>query len=284
MADATPTVRQRELAARLRNLRLASGMSVADVAERLMISPAKLSRLETAARPPQLRDVRDLCGIYGVRDEVVNELLTLAREARQRGWWQRYELIGEADTYTGLESSAVSMSNFESLLVPGLFQTQAYARAVVTAFVKTNLPQGRPDDVLKVRAERQQRLLTDSGPDIWVVLDEAALHRQVGGRAVMAEQVERLIEATQLPNVTFQILPFSSGAHPAMQQGSFVILQLAPEVTGDVVFIEDLLGFRFQERTDDLIRYRKTFDRLRADADSPERTAETLEHLRNKYA
>src|SRR5664279_4877369 len=117
---ASPTLRQRELAARLRQLRMQRGISVAEVAQRLMISPAKLSRLETGARPPQLRDVRDLCILYEVSEEVVTELLALAREAREPGWWQRYDLISSGDVYVGLEASAVSVFNFESTLVPGL--------------------------------------------------------------------------------------------------------------------------------------------------------------------
>jgi transcriptional regulator with XRE-family HTH domain len=273
---ASPTLRQRELAARLRELRVRSGMSVADVAARLLISPAKLSRLETGARPPQLRDVRDLCTLYEVPSTVVTELMTLARQAREPGWWQRYDVIAETNTFVGLEASAVSVCSFESSVIPGLLQTEGYAGTVVKTLAPM-FPGVTAQPVVDLRRERQDRLLVDGGPELWFIVDEAALRRQIGGRAVMKEQLTSLLAATEIPNVTLQVLPFDTGVHAALQS-NFGLLEL-PDGMGDIVYVEGLIGFHFLERPEEVVRYRKAFDQLRAAADGPERTKDRLHQL-----
>jgi transcriptional regulator with XRE-family HTH domain len=273
---ASPTLRQRELAARLRELRVRSGMSVADVAQRLLISPAKLSRLETGARPPQLRDVRDLCTLYDVPTAVVTELMTLARQAREPGWWQRYDVIAETNTFVGLEASAVSVCSFESSVIPGLLQTEGYA-AIVVKTLAPMFPGVTAQPVVDLRRERQERLLVESGPELWFIVDEAALRRRIGGPAVMKEQLTSLLAATEIPNVTLQVLPFETGVHAALQS-NFGLLEL-PDGMGDIVYVEGLIGFHFLERPEEVVRYRKAFDQLRAAADGPERTKDRLHQL-----
>lgn len=273
---ASPTLRQRELAARLRELRVRSGMSVADVAQRLLISPAKLSRLETGARPPQLRDVRDLCTLYEVPSTVVTELMTLARQAREPGWWQRYDVIAETNTFVGLEASAVSAYSFESSVIPGLLQTEGYAATVVKTLAPM-FPGVTAQPVVDLRRERQERLLVEGGPELWFIVDEAALRRQIGGRAVMKEQLTSLLAATEIPNVTLQVLPFDTGVHAALQS-NFGLLEL-PDGMGDIVYVEGLIGFHFLERPEEVKRYRKAFDQLRAAADGPERTRDRLQQF-----
>lgn len=279
---ASPTLRQRELAARLRRLRLENGMSVAEVAERLMISPTKVSRLETASRTPQLRDVRDLCALYGVSPEIVEDLLALARGARERGWWQSYELPPETNTFVGLEASAASLRIFELGLVPGLLQTETYAEAVLRAMTPM-FPGVNMKPFVGARSERQQRLLGSTGPDLWFVVDEGALRRNIGGPAVMRDQLAALGQALEYSNVTIQVMPLANGAHPGMQT-NFVIIELAPDITGDVVYLEGLEGFHFLERAEDLKRFRTAFDRLRAAADSPDRTRDWLTRLSESIA
>jgi transcriptional regulator with XRE-family HTH domain len=273
----TPTVRRWELGARLRKLRTDSGLTINDVAERLLSSPTKISRLETGDRAPQLRDVRDLCEIYGVAPAAVTELMELARLARQPGWWQEYGLRPGSDTYVGLEASALKIQNWEPSLIPGAFQTAEYTTAVLKSFGRA-LDGLDQEEIGAVRSERQKRLLGSDGPEIWAIVDEAALRREVVPPDLMRVQLTRLLEISALPRVTLQTMPFSAGAHAGVQ-GPFVVLEFAPEIVGDVVYSEGLAGQFFFEKPEDLKRYRKAFDLLRAAADGPERTQDALRRM-----
>ncbi len=259
----SPIVRRRELAGRLRSMRQAAGLSIEDVATRLMVSAAKVSRMETGARGVSARDVRDLCGIYGVGDEERERLLTLLRESKQPSWWQQYDL--DYTTYIGLETAATSIVDYESSFVPGLLQTEDYARAVVEAILYD-----APSDLIRQRVEarmRRQELLTgDSPPKLWAIIDEAALHRSVGGPDVMRAQLEALADRAALPNVTLQVIPLEVGAHPGMDS-TFVLLSL--EDVSDVCYVEGLVGNLYLESPADLARYRRAVDQLRAVALSP---------------
>jgi hypothetical protein len=211
-----------------------------------------------------LRDVRDLCEIYGVPPEDSTQLATLVRESKQPSWWQAYDL--PHGTFIGLEAAASSILDYESSLVPGLLQTEDYATAVVEGVLYDASP-----DVVRQRVEarlKRQTLLTqDVPPEFWAVIDEAALHRLVGGPGVMCGQLEALVDRAALPSVTVQVIPFESGAHPGMDS-TFTILHLEAEVA-DVVYIEGLAGHLYQESPADLQRYRRLFDQLRAIALSP---------------
>jgi transcriptional regulator with XRE-family HTH domain len=273
----TPTIRRWELGARLRKLRTEAGLTITDVAERLLSSPTKISRLETGDRAPQLRDVRDLCEIYGVAPATVTELMELARLARQSGWWQGYGLRPDTDTYVGLEASALKIHSWKPLVVPGLFQIEEYTNAVLRGLGST-WPEFDQEAVVRVREERQKRLLGSEGPEIWAIVDEAALRREVVPPDLMRAQLERLLTVADLPRVTLQVLPFSGGAHAGIQ-GPFVVLEFAPDIVGDVVYSEGLAGQFFFEKPDELKRYRRAFDLLRAAADGPERTQEVIRRL-----
>jgi hypothetical protein len=252
-------------------------MTITDVAERLLSSPTKISRLETGDRAPQLRDVRDLCEIYGVAPATVTELMELAKLARQSGWWQGYGLRPDTDTYVGLEASALKIHSWEPLVVPGLFQIEEYTNAVLRGLGST-WPEFDREAVVRVREERQKRLLGPEGPEIWAIVDEAALRREVVPPDLMRAQLERLLTVAELPRVTLQVLPFSGGAHAGIQ-GPFVVLEFAPDIVGDVVYSEGLAGQFFFEKPDELKRYRRAFDLLRAAADGPERTQEVIRRL-----
>ena len=215
----SPTVRRRELGALLRKLRTDKGLTVEQAAEQLMFSMSKLSRMETGHGAPSRRDIRDLCALYDVTDEAERErMMNLAVEGRQAGWWQSYDLNQFAD-YVGLEADAVSVKDYQSILMPGLLQTPDYARAVNEAVIPQPDPE-RLDEQTEVRLRRQDRLTQDPPLRFWVVLDEAALHRVIGGPAVMEAQLRHLVELSQLPNVILQVIPFSAGAHPAMDSTS----------------------------------------------------------------
>ena len=274
----SPTVRRRELGALLRALRLAKGLTVEQAAERLMFSMSKLSRMETGHGVATPRDVRDLCDLYGVTDQAERDRMTqLAREGKQQGWWQSYELTYA--TYVGLEAEAVAISDFQSSVVPGLLQTADYARAGHEAA----MPRLSPAQIgmqIEAKLTRQSLLTQANPPSFEAVLDEATLHRMVGGPHVMAAQLEHLIEAASLPNVTIQVIPFAIGSHPGLES-NFNILELLPP-TPSVVFVEGLVGSVYLERAEDLKRYRKVFERLQSVALSPKDTVSAIAKIRAK--
>jgi transcriptional regulator with XRE-family HTH domain len=275
----SPTVRRRQLGALLRVLRSEKGLTVEQVAERLLCSPSKVSRMETGHGIATPRDIRDLCDVYGVTDESERDrLMTLAREGKQSAWWQSYDLTYA--TYAGLEAEAVVISAFQSSVVPGLLQTADYARAGHNAAV----PRLSPDQIeLQIEAKliRQRILTRDDPPRFAVVLDEAALHRMVGGREVMAAQLAKLLDMTALPNIVVQILPYELGAHPAMES-NFSILELPIPAPG-VVYVEGLIGSIYLERPDDLKRYSEMFDRLQSLALNPKDAADLIMKLHRMY-
>ena len=256
----SPTVRRRELGALLRKLRTEKGLTVEQAAEQLMFSMSKLSRMETGHGVATRRDIRDLCALYEVTEDAERErMLKLAAEGKQQAWWQSYDL-GYA-TYVGLEAEAVSISAFQSSVVHGLLHTAEYARAGHHGA----MPLLGPDQIelqIEAKLTRQRILTRDNPPRFSVVLDEAALHRVVGGRQVMTAQLAKVLEVSMLPHVTVQVLPYEVGAHPAMES-NFTILKL-PAPTPGVVFVEGLIGSTYLERDDDLARYQEIFQRLQS--------------------
>ena len=272
----SPTVRRRELGALLRKLRTEKGLTVEQAAERLMISMSKLSRMETGHGVASPRDIRDLCDLYGVIDEAERDRMTqLAREGKRTGWWQGYDL--PYSTYVGLEAEAIAISDFQSSVIPGLLQTADYARAGHEGAMP-RLSSEEIERRIEAKLTRQNLLMQTDPPSFRAVLDEAALHRAVGGPRVMAAQLEHLIEAAHLPNVTVQIIPFALGAHPAVES-NFNILEMRAPARG-VVFVEGLVGFVYLERDEDLERYRKVFERLQNIALSPKDTIDAIARLR----
>jgi transcriptional regulator with XRE-family HTH domain len=265
MASASPTVRRRELGARLRALRTAAEMTVDEVAVRMEVSPAKISRIETGARGVSIADVRFLCELYQVSTGERDRLLDLARESRRRSWWQQYGLPDMVTTYVGLEDAAVSILQYETSFVPPLLQTEDYARAV-TSGTAPWLSEDQSEQLVAARLTRQALLAADRPPELWSIVDEGALHRLVGGAGVMGEQLTALADRSRAPNVTVQVIGLEAGAHPGMDS-AFTVLQLE-EVT-DVVYVEGLMGYFFLQSPGDLARYRKAFDHLQAIAMSP---------------
>jgi transcriptional regulator with XRE-family HTH domain len=274
----SPTVRRRELGALLRKLRTEKGLTVEQAAEQLLFSMSKLSRMETGQGISTARDIRDLCVLYGVNEGAERDLLMkLAADGRQRAWWQSYDLGYE--TYVGLEAEALAISAFQSSVIHGLLQTADYARALHEGA----LPRFGPERIaLQIEAMlTRQRILTRENPSrLAVVLDEAALHRSVGGRRVMAAQLAKILDMSALPNVDVLVLPFDRGAHPALES-NFTVLEL-PDQALNVVFVEGLVGSTYLERADDLKRYREIFLKLQSIALDPQDSSELLaKFLRN---
>lgn len=276
----SPTVRRRELGALLRALRNERGFTVEQVAERLLCSPSKVSRMETGQRGATARDVRDLCDLYEVGDSDERaRMARLAAEGKQQGWWQSYELDYFA-TYVGLEEDAIAAKNFQSTTVPGILQTAEYARAMYESNVPELAPE-RIDQLIQVRLTRQRSLTRDPPLQLWAVLDEPVLHRLVGGYQAMRDQLQGMVESAQLPNVTIQIIPFSAGAHPAMES-SFDILEFGAVAPG-LVYVEGLAGNMYLERAQDLQRYELVFEHLCNIALSPQESIELMAETAARY-
>jgi transcriptional regulator with XRE-family HTH domain len=270
-------VRRRQLATELKRLRQAAKMTIEQVATTVVWSPGKLSRIENARNSINLRDTRILLKIYGVEGAEADALLEVARRARERGWWQQY---GEAvpewfQTYVGLEAEASSIARYQGEFVPGLLQTKDYAIAVHTA-AAMNASSDDIDRQVQVRMERQVRLGEPDAPELWVVLNEAVIQREVGDRETMRGQLSKLVETMSLPNITLQLLPFSGGAHPAMDS-AFSIVTFEPPTPGDVVYLEYPTGALYLEDSVDVARYRMIFNHLRAVAMAPDATRRLLE-------
>jgi transcriptional regulator with XRE-family HTH domain len=267
MASAqSPTVRRRRLALELRRLRESARLTCEDVAERLECSASKISRVETGRVSVSPRDVRDMLQIYGVPPDQREELVQLARDSRQKGWWHAYSdtMQPQFATYVGLESAASEIRIYEVSLIPELLQTEDYARAVIGAGLPTS-PQDDIERQVALRMARQPALTRSDPPKLWAVLDEAALRRRVGGAGLMRLQLEFLLELAQLGNVSLQVIPFGGGAHPAMGR-PFVILVFPERVDPDVVYLEDLTSALYVEDVDEVDRYNMFFNHLRATA------------------
>lgn len=261
--DRSPTLRRRELASQLRDLRKQAGLTVEDVARALLCSPPKISRIERAARAAGLRDVRDLCALYGVDDPLLTRLMTLAREAKQEGWWNKYEDIA-IDPLIGLEIEAVQISSWESCVIPWMFQTKEYARAVVKGILP-RIADHILDERVAARLKRQEIVTRESPPTFWALVDESVLRRRVGGSQTMCEQLKRMAEiAAGVPTVTLQIVPFGLGAHPGLDN-TFTLLEFHSALSA-VVYVENMAGTLYLERVSDVDRYREALEYLRAGA------------------
>jgi transcriptional regulator with XRE-family HTH domain len=276
VAVTSPTMRQRELGRRLRDLRAQHNLTVEDVAERLLCSATKISRLETGARPPSLRDVRDLCNLYQVDTATSAELMSLARGAREQTWWTQYSDL-KLDPYLGFEQDAVAITSYTTYVFPALLQTEDYARTVI----KTIAPKMDPEifqQRVEARMLRQQVLEKAAAPRYRVLLDEAVLHRQVGGSDVMAAQLDKVLKSAR-DMATIQVIPFSVGALAA-QDSNFILFEF--DEGSSTVFVEGLAGNNYHERKADVSRYRENIDSLRDSALSPKDSIEYIEKIRNK--
>jgi len=277
----SPTLRRRQLGMELRKLRESAGLTIEQVAERMRCSASKISRIETGQSGVSPRDVRAIVTAYGVVDaDGVEALLQVAREARQKGWWQLFGAV-LTGAYVGLEAAADAIRAYEALVVPGLLQTEDYARAMICAG-RPDIDSEEVDQRVRVRMNRQSLLSQDDPLDLWVVLDEAVLHRPVGGRAVTRQQFDHLVKAAEQPNVTLQVLPFAAGAHAGMD-GPFSILLYEHDPAQNVVFASNAAGGLFLEKDDELQRYTFIFDHLRANALGPEESAGKIAGLAKEW-
>ena len=279
MARRSPTVPERRLARALRQFREGAGLTIEEVADKLEISASTVSRMETAQVGVRPRDLRFLFDLYDVSEAERDRLLQIARERRKQRWWQEYADLPNIALAT-LEEDASTIAQYSAQLVPGLLQTEAYARAVLGA-IRLDAKPGDIDRRLKLRMDRQALLTRADPPDYWTVLDEAVVRRQVGGPAAMAEQLGQLIEVAKLPNVTLQVLPFSSGEHAGMDS-EFTLLHYRESADPDVVFIENSGSDLYFTERDVTRRYNKIFDHQRAAAQNPGESIRTLGSIQSQ--
>jgi transcriptional regulator with XRE-family HTH domain len=275
---AGPTTRRRQLGADLRRLRELKGLTLEDAGGRVGISKATLSRYETKEGSVKWPAVDALCREYGASDEERLALVDLAKGAKIQGWWRSLaDPIPESmNLMLTLEDEVVREDHYACMYIPGLLQTRAYAEAVHRAS-EMRCAEREVQHMVDIRMKRQELLQREEPPHIWCVIDEAAIRRSVGGPTVMHEQLRHLLTTSELPHVTIQVLPFSTGAHAAAV-GSFVVLGgQTPEL--DVVYVDILGGGLFMEKPEELERYRLAFQYLRAQALDLEASAALIQRI-----
>jgi len=266
------------LGAQLRSLREAKRLSLEEAGNVIRASHSKISRLETGRVGFKDRDIVDLLTYYGVTDEKQRqELRELAVRANSPGWWHDYAdvLPSWFEDYVGLEEAASQIRAYEVQFVPGLLQTEDYARAV------TMLGYSNPKEInrrVKLRMARQAILSRPNPPSLWVVLDEAVLRRPIGGHATMRAQLKHLIEMSQRPNVTVQVIPFKAGGHAAAG-GAFSLLRFAEHDLSDVVFLEQLNSAQYLDKPDVVDGYLAVMERLCIGAVTPATTVKILRSM-----
>lgn len=271
-----PTALRIVLGNQLRQLREASGITTGAAGHSIRASHAKISRMELGRVSFKERDVADLLTLYGIVDEHERgAFLALARRANLPGWWHHYGDILPSwfEMYLGLEQAAAVIRSYEPQLVPGLLQTQEGARAVI----QMGNPGLSVDDIerrVALRMKRQKMLIQPGAPNVWAVVDEAALWR-IDGRSAMQEQIRHLIEMAELPNVTLQVMPFYSGAHAAVG-GPFTMLRFAEPDLPDLVYLEQLTSALYLDKSEDVQLYLLVMDRLCIQAKSPTETVRFL--------
>jgi hypothetical protein len=277
---AEPTVVRMLLGAQLRRLREGTGISPEKAGYEIRSSRSKISRMETGRVGFKIRDVEDLLTLYGVvSPEERAKIMALARRSRAAEWWTQYSdiLPDWFETYLALESAAVAIRSFEIQFVPGLFQTEDYARAV-TRLGHQTAPEHEVERRVHLRRQRQDVLARAHPPRVWAMLDEAVLRRPLGGTAVMRAQLRHLAEVARMPHVTLQVVPFARGGH-AGASGSFSILRFADADLPDVVFIEQLTSAVYLDQRPDVEHYLEIVDQLSGEALPPGATTRFLEQV-----
>jgi len=266
----------------LRRLRELKGMTAEEVAERLLVSQSKISRLENGRRSISQRDVRDLCGVYEVEDQrMVDSLMEMAKDSRQQGWWHAFGDVPYS-VYIGLETDAASLRVYDPQVVPGLLQTRQYAEALISGALPETA-QAEIDKRVQVRLRRQERVSAGENPlRLWSVMDESALRRVVGGPELMRDQLEHLVEQSQLPHVTVQVIPFEMGAHPGIN-GQYAILEFPDTADSSVVYIEGVTSDLYLEKPNDVQKYSVMYEHLRAQALNVEQSRQFIADIAKGY-
>ncbi|GLV77252.1 helix-turn-helix domain-containing protein [Streptomyces hygroscopicus] len=278
-----PTVGQVVLGKRLQDLREKAGFKRDEAARVLRVAPATVRRMETAEVALKVPYVQMLLDAYGITGEELDSFITLTEEANKPGWWQRFHdiLPDWFSVHVSLEGAAEMIRAYEPHFVPGLLQTEDYARAVMqTGAVGQSSPQ-QAERHVALRMERQTLLTRRDPPRLWVVMDETVLRRQVGSPAVMRRQIDRLLESTEMPHITLQVSEFSSGHHPGTY-GPFVLFRFAVPELPDMVYVEYLTGAVYLDERIEVASHLEAMDRMAAQAATARRTKEILRDFRKE--
>ena len=272
-----PTVRRRRLGSELRRLREDHSIKLEEVAERLGVAASTLSRIETGKAPTKSVYLTAMLEMYGVTDPAQRQVLVdMAREGHRKGWWSVYDdvLPTGFGIYVGLEAEAAGVRSFEGEVIHGLFQTPDYARAILRE-VQVKDSDEQIERLVDLRMKRQDSLERNPPLDVWLILDESVVRRTIGGDGVMRGQLARLVEASRKPNVTLQVLPFTSGSHAGLR-GSFSILEFPERADSDVAYVESVAGIIYLEKEREVKHCAEAFDRLRAAALSPGQSTDLI--------
>lgn len=274
-----PTVLRILLGSQLRRLREDKGVTRERAGYVIRASESKISRMELGRVSFKERDVKDLLALYGVTDRDSRQLLALVRQANSPGWWQRYGdvLPHWFHAYVGLEEAATRIRTYEVQFVPGLLQTEEYARAVI---MRGNADTADEDVERRVRLRmtRQEIFARQPPPRLWAVIDEAALRRPIGSAEVMRAQLSSLLDAAKLPHISIQVMPFDAGGHAA-EGGAFSLLRFPEPDLPDVVYMEQLTGALYLEKRDDIERYSQVMERLTLEASQPDETTAIINQV-----
>ncbi|MDQ0683082.1 transcriptional regulator with XRE-family HTH domain [Streptomyces achromogenes] len=278
-----PTVGQVVLGRRLLDLRERAGLKREEAAGILRVAPATVRRMEMAEVSLKIPYLQLLLKAYGVTDEEAEGFVQLAEDANKPGWWQRFHdvLPGWFSMHVSLEGAAALIRQYEPHFVPGLLQTEEYARGVLKSGA---IGQTRPEDIerlVALRIQRQDLLTREDAPRLWVVMDETVLRRAVGGPEVMRAQIDKLLETAELPNVTLQVAPFANGPHPGTY-GPFVLFRFAMPELPDMVYSEYLTGAVYLDARTEVATHLEVMDRMAAQAATAHRTKEILRDLRKE--
>ena len=282
---AGPTALRMVLGTHLRRLREEQGVTRDQAGWEIRASESKISRMELGRVSFKERDVADLLSLYGVTDKAEREaLLDMCRRANEPGWWHRdTELLPSwFQSYLGLEAAASLLRVYEIQFVHGLLQTADYARAVIR-LGNAKAPTEEIDRRVALRMKRQELLVHPNPPTLWCVIDEAALRRPIGGKAVMASQIAALVDATKLPNVRVQVIPFAVGGHAAAG-GSFTILRFPEPDLADTVYVEQLTSALYLDKREDVEHYAATMEQLSVQARPPDETPDILEQILRDFS
>ncbi len=281
--SASPLLQRRRLRTELRTARLNKELTQEQVAKAMEWSLSKMNRIEKAKTGISTNDLKVLLPLYGITDKKqTEELLDLARAARQPGWWRQY---GDVAPHTLLElidyeSAASAVHQFETTLVPGILQTEEYASAILQEFYSGNMPEEDIRKLVELRTRRRDLLVGPEAPKFSFLLDESAVHRQVGSPAVTSKQLRQLASITDLPSVTIQIVPFTAGLHPSMG-GAFEVVEFDDTDDENIVFIEDQRGDFIGDDPGEASRYLKAFQLIEEKSLAP---ADSVAFLRKAAA
>ncbi|NJC71247.1 helix-turn-helix domain-containing protein [Planosporangium thailandense] len=278
-----PTIPRWQLGEQLARMRETAGISQAEIADRLGCSVSKVQKIEAGDVGIVRAELLLMLDVYGVTDaEVRDSLMELQRLGKQRGWWSTFgQVPAPFATFLGLESAATAIRVFEPLVVYGLLQTEDYARAIAETWDGGVLAEEQVDRQVKIKLERRQRVLDEHAPDLWVILDEAVLHREVGGKAVMAAQLKHL--ASMAKRMTLQVVPFERGGYPGLR-GALTIFEFDERMHSPVAYVEGQGGNLYMEKAEDLRRCAVAYNHITATALSKQESVKLIMAVAHQYA